>query len=995
MAGQTLATAWINIVPTMKGASKAIQAQLGGIDTSTAGRKLGASLSSSVIESAGSGLGKLGSVFSGIGKKALAGFTAAAGSVAVLGKAATDAYAEWEQAVGGVDTLFKDSSSTVQKYAAEAYKTAGVSASSYMNQVTSFAATLISNLGGDTAKAAELGNTAIVDMSDNANKMGTDIESIQQTYQSLSRGNYAMLDNLKLGYGGTKTELERLVADANKLAPTFGEAADMSADSFADVVRAIHIVQQNLGITGTTAREAATTIEGSVGSMKAAWNNWLAEVGKDNADMTTLTAQLAQSVMNVGQNVLPRAGQISAGVLQGLSSYIKSFGTEVPAPFTALASALDSTAGKLGTFSSGLSDALTKLAAGEITMSQFAATLKSLGLGQFVTQLATVATGIGTLIAVGGKAGTIANGIGSVSAVIGGLSGKLAPMGSALSSAGSLLANFAGRTKMAAGIIDANFGGIGTLLSSRLSSSFTSLSSTVGGLFDRSILLPLQTVGGKIGGVASTLAQPFAALGSQIGGWLSPITSGISTAFGGLGGQIGGALSNGLCAASMGVQTVIKTVFSPANFVAWFGFAAIIAALIAGLGALDAGMGGQLNAMISGLLAQLPGILAGVQKWVESTLPTLTATGAKLLTTVLNGITANMPQLMSVAVSTVTGLVSGLGTAAPTLIPAAVNLITSLVQGFASGLPSILQSGMNLLLGLLSGIMNALPNLIASAPTIILSLVTGFLQQLPQLLTTGVTMLLNLVNGIVNAIPNLIAAVPQIIFGLIGAILSNLPQIILTGFELIAKLAIGLLSAIPRLLAAVPTIFISMVRAFMSVDWLSIGRNIINGIGEGIRRFASILWNAAKSAASGALNAVKGLLGIHSPSRVFRDQVGVMISRGIAVGIANGEKEAVGAVGDVAGSVRNAWSANSNMFDADMRIGFQDDLSDYSKTARMNMTASLPDSTPRDGLTVKDMTAAFSAALQAMPNQQIVLDSGVVAGAVNRKLGVMAARGIA
>ena len=187
-----------------------------------------------------------------------------------VGKQAFDLYASYEQAVGGVDTLFKGASSTVQKYAAEAYKTAGVDANTYMSQVTSFSASLISSLGGDTAKAAELGNTAMIDMSDNANKMGTSIESIQQTYQSLARGNYAMLDNLKLGYGGTKTEMERLIADANKVRAANGEMANLSIDSFADVVTAIHTMQTEMDITGTTSKEAATTIEGSINSMKAA-----------------------------------------------------------------------------------------------------------------------------------------------------------------------------------------------------------------------------------------------------------------------------------------------------------------------------------------------------------------------------------------------------------------------------------------------------------------------------------------------------------------------------------------------------------------------------------------------------------------------------------------------------------------------------------------------------------------------------------------------------
>ncbi len=199
----------------------------------------------------------------------MAGLTAGAVAVGAklvsVGKEAFNLYATYEQAVGGIDTLFKGSSKTVQKYAAEAYRTAGVDANTYMQQITSFSASLISSLGGDTAQAAELGNLAMIDMSDNANKMGTSIESIQQTYQSLARGNYAMLDNLKLGYGGTKMEMERLIADANKLRAANGETADLSIEKFSDVVTAIHTVQTEMDITGTTAKEAATTIEGAIG----------------------------------------------------------------------------------------------------------------------------------------------------------------------------------------------------------------------------------------------------------------------------------------------------------------------------------------------------------------------------------------------------------------------------------------------------------------------------------------------------------------------------------------------------------------------------------------------------------------------------------------------------------------------------------------------------------------------------------------------------------
>lgn len=227
-----------------------------------------------------------------------------------VGKTALDAFADYEQLVGGIDTLFKDSSSKMQQYAASAYQTAGVSANRYMEISTSFAASLISSLGGDTEAAADMANTAIMDMSDNANKMGTDLEIVQEAYQSLARGNYEMLDSLKLGYGGTKKELERLLSDAEKIAAAQGEVRDFSVDSYADVVEAIHLVQDEMGITGTTATEAATTISGSVNSMKAAWENWLAGLGNADADFSGLTDQLLDSIGTVAQNVGPRVGMI-------------------------------------------------------------------------------------------------------------------------------------------------------------------------------------------------------------------------------------------------------------------------------------------------------------------------------------------------------------------------------------------------------------------------------------------------------------------------------------------------------------------------------------------------------------------------------------------------------------------------------------------------------------------------------------------------------------
>lgn len=280
--------------------------------------------------------GEVDKISDGIKNKLGAAAKAGAAAVAVvgtatvaIGKTALDAYANYEQLVGGIDTLFKASSGKMQQYAANAYQTAGVSANRYMEISTSFAAALINSLGGDTEAAADMANTAITDMSDNANKMGTSLETVQEAYMSLSRGNYEMLDSLKLGYGGTKSELERLLSDAEKFSAAQGEVRDFSVDSYSDIVEAIHIVQDEMGITGTTAEEATATIEGSVNKAKAAWDNWLAGLGDEDADMGALTDQLVQSVMTAGENIVPRVGQIMSTLVQTVAQYAPQLGQEI------------------------------------------------------------------------------------------------------------------------------------------------------------------------------------------------------------------------------------------------------------------------------------------------------------------------------------------------------------------------------------------------------------------------------------------------------------------------------------------------------------------------------------------------------------------------------------------------------------------------------------------------------------------------------------------
>ena len=312
--------------------------------------------------------GRIGSIASGItgtvggiakvGATAFAAVGAAAvGATGVIAKQALDAYSSYEQNVGGIQKLFGNMGKSVEEYAAltgqstaeigekwqtledsqnkvlanaqNAYKTAGLSANSYMEQVTSFSAALISSLGGDTVKAADYADIAMTDMADNANTFGTAIGDIQNAYQGFAKQNYTMLDNLKLGYGGTQQEMQRLIQDASKMTDVqqkLGVTVDSSSMSFDNVVAAIHVMQESMQIGGTTAREASTTIEGSVSAMKAAWDNWLVGLGSDTADISALTGQLVDSAVVAASNVVPRVGEIVGTIIGELPSMLSGIG---------------------------------------------------------------------------------------------------------------------------------------------------------------------------------------------------------------------------------------------------------------------------------------------------------------------------------------------------------------------------------------------------------------------------------------------------------------------------------------------------------------------------------------------------------------------------------------------------------------------------------------------------------------------------------------------
>lgn len=620
--------------------------------------------------------------------KAFGAFSTAALTAGVaVTKNALGSYADYEQLVGGVETLFgaggqslgeyaksvgktttdakkeydslMKAQETVLKNSDNAYKTAGLSANEYMETVTGFSAALISSMGGDTEEAAKKADVAITDMADNANKMGSDISSIQTAYQGFAKQNYTMLDNLKLGYGGTKEEMQRLLEDATKLS---GVEYDIS--SYADIVDAIHTVQTEMGITGTTAKEASETITGSINAAKSSWGNLMAGLANEDADLDQLIDNMAESALTVVDNVLPRVMETVPRIVE-----------------------------------------------------------------------------------------------------------------------------------------------------------------TVPKLVD-----------------------------------------GLSAAFAGIAGQLGGLTDQILPPLMQAFFTLVRTV----------------------TGALPTFLPQITNAAVT--------LFGGILQGINETIPQIVAVLPTLIQTLSETLTSNLPQFISTGTQILVNLIDGITQTAPSLIEMVVGLIPTIANAIMSNLPLIIEAGLNLIVSLVQGITQAIPQLISMLPQIINTIFSTIVSMLPQIIEAGIQILNALISGIIQAIPQLIAALPQIITSTINTIITNLPKIIQAGIELLGALISGIIQAIPQLIAALPQVFSAIINAFKEINWAELGKNIIDGIINGIKNAASSLMGVLQDMASQALDAVKDKLGIKSPSRVFRDQVGKQIPAGMAQGVEDGMDEQEGRI---------------------------------------------------------------------------------------------------
>lgn len=554
----------------------------------------------------------------------LAGTIKTAIAAAGIGKALKEAItagADLQQSLGGIETLFKDSADTVIASAQQAYKTAGLSANEYMQSVTGFSASLLQGLGGDTQKAAAIADMALTDMSDNANKMGTSMQSIQDAYQGFAKQNYTMLDNLKLGYGGTKTEMERLLADAQKLT---GVKYDIN--NLSDVYSAVHAIQEEMGITGTTAQEASTTFTGSLAAMKAAAQNVLGNLA-------------------LGEDIGPS--------LQALGDTVFTFVT-----------------------------------------------------------------------------------------------GNLLPM-----------------------------------------------------------------VGNALGGLPEVISAAF------------------------------GMAIQGLNLAATNAESLIQSGIS-----------------------LVTSIGGA----------------------IITALPYLAEAGMNLAAALGNALIST--DWTQVGTNTINSLRSKLDTAAGNILGKDGNIVGSVLNAITTNLPSVLEGGVTVVSEMANGIMQQLPGLLQTAGQLMQQLVSAFLSALPDVLASGVSLIGELATGLINNLPAVLGAAADAIAQLLASIGAGLPEMLAQGLALIGQLAAGLIQAIPQAVAAIPKIITNIVSAFGAHDWGTIGSNIISGIARGISAGVGAIISAARQAAAAALNAAKRFLGIASPSKVMRDQVGKFIPEGVAVGIESNTK---------------------------------------------------------------------------------------------------------
>ena len=689
----SVGSAYVSLMPSMDGFASKIGKEFGS-QGNAAGKAFGDSMTVGIDGGAKKSSGiltGLGTVAKGVATAAVAGFTALTGAVTAIGGAALSAYADDEQLVGGIDTLFGSASQTLQGYAAEAYKTCGMSANQYMTQATSFAASLVSSCSGDVAKAADYANMAMGDMSDNVNKMGSDMTDVQNAYQGFAKQNYTMLDNLKLGYGGTQAEMKRLIADANKLRQEQGKNADLTIDSYADVVEAIHTVQENMGITGTTAKEAATTISGSIGMAKAAWENFITGLGRDDVDFSQLTQQLLESIGAVATNVAPRVAQIGKGIVEAFPVVLSGLGPVLgPVLSEALATAWNIAVG-----------ALAELGIQLPTVDAFQIT------GAFQAIADAAASVVGTCKSAFGKLGEQIPGIWDT--IVSTIGGAVTTIISAVSPfvtyfASQMLPAIASFASGAAGA----FSAVRPVIE-QLGSTLLNVGQAILPVLHNAFAMIVPIISQVIG-VAMQLFAAVSPLVSQVGAALMPAITSIGTALANLANAVLPILASGmqivLSVAQMlipVIQTVLSVVGSIVSVV--ITVASQVISVVVNAASVVASAIGLVMSVVSGLVSSIAGYFSTMVSTMANAAQQVYAAVTGAFSALVGAVSGHIGSLMN-TISSIPGQVMGFFAGAGSWL---VGSGRALINGFTQGIQNAIGGALSAVSGAVSQIRSFFP----------------------------------------------------------------------------------------------------------------------------------------------------------------------------------------------------------------------------------------------------------------------------------------------
>ena len=871
-----IATAYVQIVPTTKGISGSLTSSLGG-EASSAGDTAG---------------GLLGN---GLVTKALGIISAAAiGTTIVKGiSAAISAGGDLEQSIGGVQTLFAnsmaDASETVIANAKKAYETAGVSANQYMEQATSFAASLVSSLDGDVAKAAEVTDTAITDMADNSNKMGTAMQDIQNAYQGFAKQNYTMLDNLKLGYGGTQEEMKRLLKDAQEIS---GVKYDIS--NLSDVYEAIHVIQEDLGVTGTTAKEAATTLSGSFNMMKASAENALGAIALGENVGPALN-ELSETVSNyLFGNLIPMIGTVIASAPEALSSFIKGAWNSIKTSFSKeLTSSLDDVQ---RIFSSESADASNTV------IENAKRAYKSIGMtaSDYMQESADLSSSI--LEALGGDVEKAAQ---VTDTAINDMADNVSKMGTNIEDVKSAYEGFAEKNYNMLDSLKLGYEGTQEGMEQLLKDAqeFSGVEYNIDNIND--VYEAIHVVQSELGVTGSAAEETATTLSGSFDSMKAAIENTISSI----------AAGDNVMPALSDLKDAVTDFFS--NHL--------------------------MPAVVSGMKEALDGAADAIPEFVDNILdqlPSVMEAGKELVSYIGSGIQENAPDFAESAGELIGSLIGTIAEHLPDLIESGADVLSSLIEGFSESPETIIEAGSSFASGLIEGLgetdwgevgkniliaifngMTSVDDAKEEAKENLKGTVESTLQDVWSAACTWGNDISNdvadFINPLVADIGNKLSQLPGNIMGAISPAIQNVIQwgsglvsagigaasqfisgVVSRASALPGKIWSAIVGAVSRVISwgsslasagmsAASRLVSSVVSGVSSLpsQMVSVGSNIVHGIISGVTNAAGSLLHKMQSLASDALSAAKSALGIKSPSRVFRDQVGQWIPAGIAAGI--------------------------------------------------------------------------------------------------------------